>query len=53
MLCGYTGMPAGMRYPRIAGAGAVFCPWRIAGAGVGAGAASGTGAVLGAGAGAT
>ena len=37
MLCGYTGMPAGMRYPWIVGAGVVFCPWRIAGAGASTG----------------
>ncbi|OEL38000.1 hypothetical protein BAE44_0000981, partial [Dichanthelium oligosanthes] len=28
---GHTGMPAGIRYPRIADTGMIFYPWRIAG----------------------
>jgi hypothetical protein len=31
-----AGMPAGIRYPRIAGAGVATCPLRIEGAGAGA-----------------
>jgi hypothetical protein len=30
-----TGVPAGTKYPRIAGAGVISCPWRVAGAGAG------------------
>jgi hypothetical protein len=29
-----TGVPAGTKYPRIAGAGVISYPWRAAGAGV-------------------
>ncbi|OEL15672.1 hypothetical protein BAE44_0023309, partial [Dichanthelium oligosanthes] len=28
---GHTGMPAGIWYPRVAGTGMIFYPWRIAG----------------------
>jgi hypothetical protein len=30
-----TGVPAGTKYPRIAGAGVISYPWQVAGAGVG------------------